>query len=250
MIDSRIVIGLITVLITMAVLAYDGINEQDRMAAATETFHAKSIQNGAVIFEDACSECHGPEGQGVLGRAPALNTDHFFNDRLKEIEFSGTLEAYVALTVAGGRPVKSSSEYQEIMPTWGQEYGGPLRPDQVRDVVAFVLNWGGEEREAVDAAADAAVDDPFQRGLNLFNNSGCSACHIAGSYSSGTVGPDLTNTYADKGPDYILESIIDTNAVVVEGYPASVMPQNLGDLLSGEQIDDITEFLKGVSEGR
>jgi cytochrome c553 len=28
------------------------------------------------------------------------------------------------------------------MPTWSQEYGGPLRPDQVRDLAAFVLNWG------------------------------------------------------------------------------------------------------------
>jgi mono/diheme cytochrome c family protein len=27
------------------------------------------------------------------------------------------------------------------MPTWSQEYGGPLRPDQIDSLVSFVMNW-------------------------------------------------------------------------------------------------------------
>jgi len=247
-IDSRIVIGLITVLISMAVMAYAGINEQDRMARAEETHQAKAIQNGALLFEENCSTCHGEEGQGVLGRAPALNTDHFFNDRLNEVGYQGTLESYVTLTVAGGRPVKSDPQYAQPMPTWSQEYGGPLREDQVRDVVAFVLNWAGEERAVEDTAA-LESDDPFVRGRALFNT-GCSACHTAGSYSSGEVGPELTNAYTEQGPDYIRESIMMPNAVLAEGFAANIMPQNLGELLSADEIDSIISFLEGVSEGR
>ena len=249
MIDTRIVVGLIVVLIGMFVLAIIGIQEQDRMALAAESQKALSIQRGALIFEQNCSTCHGQNGQGVLGRGPALNTDFFFNDRLKEVGYQGTLESYVTLTVAGGRPVKSDPQYAQPMPTWSQEYGGPLREDEINDVVAFVMNWAGEERQPVEAVAEeCAADDEACLGRVLFVQTvGCGACHAVAGYSSGAVGPDLTNTYAEKGADYIRESILMPNAVITPGFAPGIMPQTFGELLTDEQLDNIIAFLESVS---
>lgn len=249
MIDTRIIIGLISVLIAMVTMAVLGIQEQDRMATFEASQQAKAIQNGAVIYETACSECHGPDGRGVLGRAPALNTSNLFENRLDEIGYQGTLESYLTLTVAGGRPVKSSGEYSAVMPTWSQEYGGPLREDQVRDVVAFVMNWAPSAGEGAPAAEEAVSDDPVVRGRALFTQTaGCAACHTVDGVSTGQVGPNLTNIYAEKEPDYIRESILDPNAVIAEGFAANIMPANLGELLTPEQIDDIIAFLEDASQ--
>ncbi|MEM7031596.1 MAG: c-type cytochrome [Chloroflexota bacterium] len=259
MIDRRIIIGLFFVLITMGTMMYAGLDEQHRMEVAAKSQKAKAIQTGAVLYEENCSECHGPDGQGVLGRAPTLNSAHFFDGRLKELGYAGTLSSFVELTVAGGRPVSSDpGAYSEVMPTWGNQYGGPLRPDQVRDVTAFVLNWENEVDRPWDTAAmDAAepIDDPFVRGMNLFNSSGCSACHVAGSYANGQVGPDVTNLYAEQGEEYVRESIWDPNAVISPNCPtgpcsANVMPQNFSELLTEEQLDDLVAFIQGLSEGR
>ncbi len=62
--------------------------------------------------------------------------------RLQEVGWSGTLKDYITSTVAAGRPLSGLYWSAGLsMPSWGQAYGGPLRPDQVDDVVAFVLNF-------------------------------------------------------------------------------------------------------------
>jgi hypothetical protein len=66
-------------------------------------------------------------------------------------------------------------------------------------------------------------------------------------YSNAVVGPELTNVFAERGPDHIRESIMNPNAVITEGFTADVMPQNLGELLTPEQIDNIIAFLEDVS---
>lgn len=246
MIDSRIIYGLVTVLIAIGVLAYAGIQEPDRMALAASSQKAKSIQTGAIIFEENCSPCHNTNGTGIPGAAPALNSEHFFTERLKEVGYQGTLESYIALTVAGGRPVKSTTDYVQPMPTWSQDYGGPLRDDQIKDVVNFVLNWQFEERG--ETAAAAASDDPVVRGQALFNSAGCSACHAVQGVSSAEVGPELTNVFAEKGADYIHESIVNPDAVIVEGYADNVMPEIFANLFSDQDLDDIIAFLENAGQ--
>ncbi len=75
--------------------------------------------------------------------------------RLKELGWGGTLKQYVSNAVAAGRPV-SSLYWPQAMPTWGQAYGGPMRPDEVDDVANYVLNWR-------DVAAKATPKDVNQQ---------------------------------------------------------------------------------------
>ncbi len=123
---------------------------------------------------------------------------------------------------------------------------------------------GGDKKEeavpaeapaAQEEAAPAAVGDPA-KGEKLFNQStlngapGCVTCHSLDPDVT-IVGPSLAGVAtraAEREPgksaeEYLRESIVDPNAYVVEGFPEGVMPQNFGDVLSEEEINDLVAFL-------
>ncbi len=250
MIDSRILVGLIAILIAVSGFVYIAIGEADRQEEFKQAFHGRSVESGAAIFTEYCSPCHGLQGQGIQGVAPALNTEYFFTQRLDDIGYQGSLQAYVLLTVAGGRPVKSDPAWPNNMPTWSVDYGGPLRNDQVANVVDYILNWeetavpGGGPGDT-PAAVVSVGDTPEERGENLFSSLGCVGCHTVNG-QGGAVGPELTNVY-EKGEDYIRESILMPNAVIAEGFQPNIMPQTFGDTLSDEQVNEIIAYLKSAN---
>lgn len=132
--------------------------ENVRMEDQTDNWAAREIENGALLYANNCASCHGPDGKGLLGVAPALNSHYFFTDtgRLADVNYIGSLESYVRLTVAAGRPSKANSQWAQVMPTWGSQFGGPLRGDQVIEVTKYVMNF----RDA--ALAQTPEEDPFQ----------------------------------------------------------------------------------------
>lgn len=95
------------------------------------------------------------------------------------------------------------------------------------------------------------------RGRDVFSRLGCFACHpIAGEGfppASGP-GPDLTDVGAHHPAGYLLESIINPNAVVVEGpgYTTadgrSVMP-DVAKRASVEDVSDLVAFLRSLPAG-
>jgi mono/diheme cytochrome c family protein len=154
--ELRALLGTLVFFLSIVALGLAAINEPARLGTFEQQYNGRAIERGAVIFTSTCATCHGDNGQGILGKGPALNYESFHNgDRAAAVGWSGTLESYIALTVTSGRPVKSCGLYAEPMPTWGQDYGGPLRPDQVRDVTAFIANWG------LDPLPDSSVTRPF-----------------------------------------------------------------------------------------
>jgi cytochrome c oxidase subunit 2 len=81
---------------------------------------------------------------------------------------------------------------------------------------------------------------------------GCLACHtvdgsvVVGPSWQGIAGTEKTledGSTVIVDADYLFKSIIDPDAQVVAGYPASVMPQNFAEILSEEQIQQITAFI-------
>lgn len=151
--ESRALFGTLAFLVTLVAGIYIGVNEQRRMETYDAQYNARSIQRGAGLFFDNCRPCHGPNGEGIAGVAPALNNPDLFNgNRVSEVGFAGSVEDFVQLTIAAGRPVRTG-DWPQPMPTWSQAYGGPLRQDQVRDLTRFVMNWGcayDEEAECYD----------------------------------------------------------------------------------------------------
>lgn len=158
---TKIVLGIVAVLLSFAVLLAQFIFEEKRMAAQTDNWQGRSIEKGAEIFANNCYSCHGVDGKGLPGVAPALNSKYFFTQRLADVGYAGTLHDYIASTVAAGRPSKAERQWAQMMPNWSERYGGPLRDDQVEQVTQFVLNW---QEAALQQSWDPASDnrDPWQ----------------------------------------------------------------------------------------
>ena len=251
MIDSRILVGLLAVLIALSGVIYIGITEIDRQDEFELAFQGRTIEKGAALYGEYCYTCHGIKGEGIPGVAPTLNSKYFFEQRLADIGFQGSIRSYVKLTVAGGRPIMSNEgPYPQNMPTWSVDYGGPLRNDQIDSVVAYVLSWEQSAPELGDPNATPTPvpgDTPEERGQNLFTGMGCVGCHVING-QGGAVGPELTNIYS-KGEEYIHSSIVTPNAIIAEGFQPDIMPQNFADRLTEEHISDIIAYLRSVSGG-
>ena len=156
---AKILLGGAALLLTLALFGFTFIIEEPRMEAQTNSWTGRSIEKGAEIFASNCTSQHGVDGKGLPGVAPALHSHYFFTQRLTDLGYAGSLHDYVAGTVAAGRPSKAISQWAQIMPTWGVNYGGPLRNDQVQDVTAFVMNW---EQDALQQTAEEDPWQPFQ----------------------------------------------------------------------------------------
>jgi mono/diheme cytochrome c family protein len=81
-------------------------------------------------------------------------------------------------------------------------------------------------------------------GKQIFTSSGCAGCHTYGpADSSATIGPDLDTALQGKDPNFVLESIVNPNAEIAQGFQAGVMPSNFGESLSDKQLSDLVAFL-------
>ncbi|MBX3050503.1 MAG: c-type cytochrome [Caldilineaceae bacterium] len=154
----KIALGILAALASIILLLLVLLTEDVRMADQTDNWAAREIENGALLYANNCASCHGPDGKGLTGVAPALNSHYFFTDtgRLVDVGYIGSLEDYIHLTVAAGRPSKGNSQWAQKMPTWGSEFGGPMRNDQVVEVAKYVMNYRDE------ALAQTPEEDPFQ----------------------------------------------------------------------------------------
>jgi mono/diheme cytochrome c family protein len=261
--NFEILLGIILVTLTTVIMIVYGLNEEDRMAESSTSQQAAAIEVGAGLFENNCSGCHGLKGEGILGLCPPLNDRNFFTNRLDDVGWSGSLEDYIVSTVSGGRatstrPDQFAGQGNPAMPAWSDQYGGPLRPDQIKDIAAFILNWESTAMQEVVIEALATptpspeeLTDPVARGQKVYLDNGCGGCHTIDGLTAGTVGPNQTNigSVAERripgmsAEDYILESIMHPSAFVVEGYPDNVMLKNYAELIEPDQLNDLVAFL-------
>jgi mono/diheme cytochrome c family protein len=272
----HIALGMLSFVALSAILGILGFNELARMQAFREATAAREIEAGALTFENNCRPCHGPQGKGIEGVAPAINAADLFNgDRLKSIGFAGTVEDYVAGVIAAGRPMPTAgTTYPQRMPTWSQRFGGPLREDQIDSVVLFIMNWRdtalAEAAPVVTAPAGGGVGTDLTmalptgdaaNGKSLTEGAlGCVGCHVlaavgpawlaqAGQPGIGAraetafAAPDYTGK-AQSAEQYLIESVVQSNAFVGPGFQPNIMPANYGERLSAQDLADILAYLK------
>ena len=261
-------IGAAVLLIIMGAL------EPARMESFTRSYESRQIEQGALIYENNCRRCHGPQGEGTPLGPPLSRADLFNGDYLNAIGWSGTLEDFLSSTVSAGRPLPTEgTSFPQRMPTWSEAFGGPFRPDQIENVVAFVMNWGDravagvqptKPAEAPMMGSDIFVELPGgdpEAGQALAEGTlGCAACHTlsevgppwaaaGGLPGIGVRGEiriqqeDYTGN-ATSGDEYLIESVVATNIFVVEGYQGSVMPTNFGERITLQDMADLLAYLK------
>jgi mono/diheme cytochrome c family protein len=256
MVRLEITIGLLLILATMFVVLFVGVSDLTvRLDETTSAQRARSIERGAALYATNCSiPCHGIYGEGR--QAPTLNTPELFDTspdgRIAQMGWTGTVESYIESTIAAGRPGTQ-------MQPWSQEYGAPLRTDQIENLTAFIMNWAdtaGEFPEGVaPAEATPIPEDQFVTvGLQLFESQGCTGCHAMEGISQAQTGPELTHiatvaqeraaeTGNEDAAAYIHESIVAPNEYVVSGFNPNIMPQTFAQTLSDDQINALVQYL-------
>jgi len=271
---GNIVLGTLAMLGLIGAVLFVSLNELNRMQTAESAYDARAVETGALEFESRCRPCHGPQGRGTP-LAPALNTASLFDGtRLQAAGYAGTVEDFVRGTIAAGRPIPSAgTNYPNRMPTWGEKFGGPLRDDSVDSLTAFIMNW--EDRALAEAAATPEVplaesvgNDIAQtlpagdeaRGKTLAEGSlGCSACHVltatgpawAGDGTTTGIGTRAAARIDEAGylggaktpEQYLLESIVDPNALVVSGFQPSIMPGTYGTRMTPQDAADVIAYM-------
>jgi mono/diheme cytochrome c family protein len=274
-IQLQIIMGLLLTFLTLGIFLWSGYTEEARMETWTGEQQARSIEQGADLYAQACAGCHGQQGEGVPGLCPPLKDKAFFTTRLNEVGWSGGLRDYIVATVSSGRltstrPDQYVGNGNPAMPSWSQEFGGPLRTDEIHNLADFILNWEEEALSMPDVTAvpidgvgtDITIQLPegdVARGELLATAKGCTGCHV-----SQLVGPGWEATSSEAGiggraetrftqsdytgqatdaQQYLLESIVLTNAFVVEGFAENIMPQNYGDTLTDQETADIIAYM-------
>ena len=290
-----ITLGLLAMMATIAVIAVYGMNEEHRMLAAARGWSVRSVEGGAAMFDQYCASCHGPNAVGLM--CPPLNEKSGLHGgnlgpgvawRLEELGWDRTLlYEYVYGVISTGRtistrpdrylgnripptplpagaptPLATSSPLM-AMPAWAQIYGGPLRPDQIRDLTNYVVAFNDyfpkpEVKGALPTAKALAATTrptprptssvtttssaltPLERGAELYAANPCGSCHILPGVSAGPVCPDLTGLAATAAlrikaadytgtattpEEYVRESIKNPTAYLAPGAVAgAVMP--------------------------
>lgn len=281
-IEQRSLFGTVVIFATFMLIGWVALNESNRMVTFTAQYEARSIQRGAAIFDGNCASCHGPDGRGLPGIAPALNAQDLFDgSRLESMGWTGSLEDYVELTVSAGRPARSA-DWPNPMPTWSNEYGGPMRPDEVRDVVNYVMNWNclyddscaneteaamlrgeeviqptpvvvesgpplGSDIDYVELAASLPPGDPANGEL-LFNGTlACYTCHsMDGSVLVGPSMPGVQGRMPEgygSIEEYLAESIWYPDVHKVPGFEDAQMLQDFSARMSEQDLADVIAYL-------
>ena len=226
------------------------------------------IKAGYDIFygKGTCALCHeiGKKGErcpdlaGVGARAET---------RIKE-------EAYKGRATNGAEYIVESLHeptiyvvegYQPSMPPLGRQ----LSDLEIVAVASFLQSQGGEvtvngqthfpkwRGEGGGAAPAAAASSPGPAGASgqeLVQQWGCVTCHKFDAPDK-LIGPSLWDIGARKDTNYIRESILEPDAVVVEGFPAGLMKGTLDgssfyQKLSLQDLNTLVNYLSSLKGGK
>jgi mono/diheme cytochrome c family protein len=273
----KIIIGTVAFMMAMMVLGYSALREPARLDRFTDARVGRQIEVGAHLYEANCTNCHGENAKaeecydassgepiGCIGLplnyAPLLCGD--VSLRMEALNWEGTKGGLINATLVSGR-------YGTQMASWAQEFGGPLRPDELEDLTNFILNYETEELCSTPIVtydwpatyADFKVEfpegDPV-RGEELYLSYGCTGCHgNLEDPASAAVGPwqgniaevGATRIEGYTADEYVYESILNPNAYIVPECPTgpcagppSAMPDNF-PLRMAENPQDMRDVM-------
>jgi mono/diheme cytochrome c family protein len=193
------------------------------------------VQRGRVLFVQKCGVCHELAQAGTSAQV-GPNLDDAFAAAREAGETGSTIEGIVQSQVESPRPSTGASNVS--MPAH------VVSGQDLDDVAAYVGKYAG-----VPGAAPPKV--PGGPGAQVFASNGCGGCHtLAAAGSGGVTGPDFDEALPGQSAAMIKESIVDPNAKITKGYPANVMPQNFGETLSPEELENLVQYLiKSTSGG-
>jgi mono/diheme cytochrome c family protein len=183
---------------------------------------------GRVLFVQKCGTCHIMAEAGTAGTIGPDLDSAFAAARAAGMD-GDTVEGVTSAQIENPRP--STDNPTVSMPA------DLVTGKDLEDVAAYVGMYAG-----VPGAAPPKV--PGGPGAQVFANNGCGGCHIlASANAGGVVGPNLDEVIPGQSAAAVDESIVDPNAVQSPGYPLNVMPQNYGDVIPADQLQQLVQYL-------
>lgn len=249
---------------------YEGINEDSSFVDEIPLDVTKSfIYRGKDQYEVFCTPCHGitGDGDGIVvsnnyGYVPAPS---FHIERLQEES-----DGYFYSAIANGiRNMPSYASQISVEDRWAivayiralqNSQNVPEDEVQEYDVDLATIQQEFQDKQAEEEAKKAAEEESddgevsVERGKTVAEDNGCMTCHSIDG--SDMVGPTWENLYgaektfedgssATADEEYLIESIVEPGAKIVEGYPPSMVPY---DYLSDSEINSLVEYIKSLSD--
>ncbi len=177
---------------------------------------ADSAVDGPALYASLCAVCHAADATGYRAdNAPSLVNRTFLESATDDL---------IRRSIVDGRPGTSMAAY-------GRERGGPLDPDAVGRIVAWIRSHGPAP---VQLPARAAGD--AKRGAPIYAAK-CERCH--GNAQTRATAVHLANPrFLEVASDPFLAYAI------AEGRPGTPMEASKATL-TAEQIDDVVAFVRG-----
>jgi Cytochrome c len=225
------------------------------------------IAYGEKLFsgEGTCTLCHND-----LGRAPnilKIDLAADFASRLQDAAYTGepTVEAYIRQSmlepsayVVAGFGKKGSNDTKSPMPVVNAP---PIEMNEVQmnALIAFLQDRAGIEPTVPLPAADQAppaadtggdggdTGEPLATtGPEAVDKFSCSSCHdLEGSEAD--IGPNLNNVSKRLSRGDIMESILDPNAKIADGYEADFMPADFAEQMQASELVVLVDYLMNLS---
>ena len=175
--------------------------------------------HGRHVYARLCATCHGVAANGYSAdNAPSLRSPTFL---------ASATDAFLSAGIARGRPGTAMAGY-------GRSIGGPLLPEDVADVVAF-LRVGGP---AAVALRPGRVTGDAKSGKALYDTI-CARCHGTQTQRSSAV--HLANPiFLETASDAFLRWAIENGRP-----PTSMVPWK--DTLRPKQIDDVVAYVRSMA---
>jgi mono/diheme cytochrome c family protein len=227
------------------------------------------LYRGKEQYEIFCQACHGGtgDGRGIImtggyGYVPAPTFHREASYDMPEGELYSSIANGIRSMPAYNTQIRVEDRWAIVayVRALQKSQNIPEAEMELFEVDLAQLMQEDEERRArVAALAEARVvrgDDDInvERGERLYVQYACQACHsldgrslvgptFAGLHGSERNFTDGTSATADE--EYLIESIIEPGAKIVEGYNNVMVPY---DFLSEAELQSLVEFIKAQSD--
>ena len=218
---GRAIWAIATVATTAAVVGLTGCNLGPKA----------NLDRGQQLFTQKCGVCHTLTGAGTNGTV-GPNLDYAFKQARANGMDSDTVKGVIEAQVENPRPAT---------PQQTQVYMPPklVEGDDLNDVASYVASVAGVP----------GIKPPVFAPPQFFATN-CGGCHaLAQAGTTGTVGPNLTTALSGQTAAEISQSISSPNAKITPGFQANVMPQNFGQTLTPQQLQQLVAYLQSATGG-
>jgi mono/diheme cytochrome c family protein len=189
------------------------------------------LDKGQQLFTQKCGSCHTLTGAGTNGTV-GPNLDYAFKQARANGQDSDTFEGVIKAQVENPRPA-TPQQVDVYMPP------DLVTGDDLDNVAAYVASVAGVP----------GIKPPVFAPPQFFATN-CGGCHtLAQAGTTGTTGPNLDDALKGQGAPMISQDITDPNAVITPGYQPNVMPQNFGQTLTPDQLNQLVAYLQTATGG-